>query len=38
MLQNSGVPEFCHEQWHKSETSDLCGVRGTTHKVGLLSR
>jgi hypothetical protein len=21
--QNSGVPEFCHYQWRKSETSDL---------------
>jgi hypothetical protein len=21
--QNSGVPEFCHDQWRKSETSDL---------------
>jgi hypothetical protein len=23
-LVHSGVPEFCHYQWHKSETSDLC--------------
>jgi hypothetical protein len=25
--QNLGVPEFCHYQWRKSETSDLEGAK-----------
>jgi len=29
VLQNSGVPEFCHHRLRKSETSDFRRVRGT---------